>query len=291
MRYNRSGFTLVELLVVVTIIVILLALMAPALDKAVEAAQRAKCAANMHSIATGAVTYAILNKRVLFICRARGITISFAQLGKDGSSQKDGYQSSPGDLLVDWPAALASVGLAGAKTQIDPGHIDTNRFFFPTIDNPLSKVWDCPSRTYTTAYDLPSGSVITTYQYFGGVRNWTNAEGTRKSRSPSRLSDGGGRTMLVADFTWESSPWTWGAGSTTPWINDTPPHRNGEPNNRPAGHNQAYLDDSAEWLPADKLIFIHDWWGAGDYSQPLYGYQDNLGDYTPSAAMYLKNNP
>src|SRR5689334_10224560 len=44
-----SAFTLIELLVVVTIIVTLLALLTPGLDRAVEAAIRVKCAAQLHA--------------------------------------------------------------------------------------------------------------------------------------------------------------------------------------------------------------------------------------------------
>jgi prepilin-type N-terminal cleavage/methylation domain-containing protein/prepilin-type processing-associated H-X9-DG protein len=52
------GFTLVELLVVITVIVILMAMLAPALDKAMEAAQRAVCAAHLHQVGAGLEQYA-----------------------------------------------------------------------------------------------------------------------------------------------------------------------------------------------------------------------------------------
>jgi prepilin-type N-terminal cleavage/methylation domain-containing protein len=66
-RMNRSttpaGFTLVELLVVITIIVILLAMLAPALDKAVYFAELSLCAANQHAIGNGAQIYAVDHAR------------------------------------------------------------------------------------------------------------------------------------------------------------------------------------------------------------------------------------
>ena len=63
-RANRlSGFTIVELLVVVTIIAVLLALLMPALDQAIYQAELAVCGANQDGVATGAMQYAMEYKR------------------------------------------------------------------------------------------------------------------------------------------------------------------------------------------------------------------------------------
>src|SRR5688572_31835379 len=59
---TRNAFTLVELLVVVTIIVILLALLTPAIDKAMEHATRAVCAATLHSWPMAMGQYAMDHK-------------------------------------------------------------------------------------------------------------------------------------------------------------------------------------------------------------------------------------
>jgi prepilin-type N-terminal cleavage/methylation domain-containing protein/prepilin-type processing-associated H-X9-DG protein len=50
MHRFRDGFTLLELLVVVTIIVVLLALLAPALDSAIKSAERTHCLANLDAM-------------------------------------------------------------------------------------------------------------------------------------------------------------------------------------------------------------------------------------------------
>ena len=61
----KQAFTLIELLVAVTLIVVLLALLAPALDKAMEAAVRVKCAGNLHGWALALPQYVLDHKNRL----------------------------------------------------------------------------------------------------------------------------------------------------------------------------------------------------------------------------------
>jgi len=55
---SRAGFTLVELLVVIGVIALLIMILVPSLIRAREMARRAACAANVHAIAAGLVSYA-----------------------------------------------------------------------------------------------------------------------------------------------------------------------------------------------------------------------------------------
>ncbi len=61
-RSGQSGFTLVELLVVIGIIATLIAILLPALNKAREASNRAKCGANLHNWGVAAYNFAADHK-------------------------------------------------------------------------------------------------------------------------------------------------------------------------------------------------------------------------------------
>ena len=62
-QWNIPAFSLVELLVVVTVIMALLALLTPALDRAVYMAELTACGAQLRAVAGAAVTYAAAERR------------------------------------------------------------------------------------------------------------------------------------------------------------------------------------------------------------------------------------
>ena len=261
---KTAGFTLVELLVVITILVILLAMLVPAMDRAMDAAERTMCASNQDAIATASALYAIENKRTLFICRGRIVMLAFNPLGSQTS------YNTPQDAQVDWPAALATVNLASREKQPVPG----NR-----LDNTPSDVWNCPSRPWNSYWDATNGQMLVGYMYYGGLKAWYNplkALLLTNPPAPQKLSDPG-RRVLLSDVTakvagvWDNPNAAWYCGGS-------PPHRPPDGRIFPSGHNQAYLDGSVAWSPVEDLLMLHTWNNSVD--ELFFFAQEDLGGWS-----------
>ena len=238
------AFTLIELLVVVTIIVVLLAMLTPSLESAVLAAQKAKCASNLHSIHLGTNQYAMSNQGELIICRGRQVQTCF-----DTANPKTPHGgSTPDDLKVDWLAALASVGLAeSGKTTMDDG----------TLQNrPIEPLWQCPvSAVPQVKWTGAFGQYEVGYSYMGGIgrSQWvhsTTGVAYPQPPSPQKLGQSSPGWMLASDNTYYAE------GKWDPaHLNHTRPGNKG-----PDGSTQAFMDGSAQWIEREKLSVGHTFW-------------------------------
>ncbi|TWU19710.1 DUF1559 family PulG-like putative transporter [Allorhodopirellula heiligendammensis] len=98
MKNNRPGFTLVELLVVITIIGILMGLLIPAVNAAREAARRNQCATQMKNLALAAIQHE----------NAKGELPGYLQ--NYGTYTGTGTPADPADPTAAAPAAHAKLG-------------------------------------------------------------------------------------------------------------------------------------------------------------------------------------
>jgi prepilin-type N-terminal cleavage/methylation domain-containing protein len=142
-KSRRSGFTLVELLVVIGIIAILISLLLPTLSRAREAANRVKCASNLRQIGTYIGMYASTYKNQ--------VPIGYLSL--------DTY--IPGNSTI-WHMSKAN----NVNGPVGLGYLLSSRIVKNTPQSSMRQVFFCPSMPpefglnlkdtgFETWYDLP----------------------------------------------------------------------------------------------------------------------------------------
>jgi len=192
----RHGFTLVELLVVITIIVVLLALLAPALDQAIYQAELAVCASNLDVIAGGTVTYAMHHKR----------------LYPDRPSRTSNGSNRPGDVY--WGQNEMKDDRAILKT-----FLNLNAALNDPLIRPIDIEGSKPDSVLVVPYAL----------YFG----WGYDKANFGDKVMRRLGDrwtyttpGSGRSTVEA-FSVLASDWDGNIGAGQEWNQSSHPDRDG----------------------------------------------------------------
>lgn len=129
---RSSGFTLVELLVVIGIIALLISILLPALNRARESANIIKCLSNARQLAAATILHA--TERRGFVPPATESDV--VRFDNDPNMQTFTYRSTPdGPKLVDWATALLPY-LGGPKA----GAAD-----FLTNNQGKASIYQCPS--------------------------------------------------------------------------------------------------------------------------------------------------
>ena len=171
------------------------------------------------------------------------------------------YAGDNGDKLVEARHLVVQNAINPPEQALWGGlglHIRTN----------ANSIWTCPNRPGFPTYEADSVQFVIGYQYFGGIREWSNPLGTFPSRSPVKLGSSKPSWCIAADTVMKIDG-KWGGGRTTAYQN-MPPHRG--VNGMPQGGNQVYVDGSASWAKFERMYYFHSW--NTDGSRIAYWYQD-----------------
>jgi prepilin-type processing-associated H-X9-DG protein len=147
------AFTLVELLVVIGIIAVLIGILLPALGKAREASNRAKCLSNVRQLMMASILFAQDHHGYVPTCSDD----SWAK-ANDPYRQNFAYRSNTNQSLKDWASSL--IPYLGGKDQ--------DIYTFQNNPTNQSQIFVCPSDTWQ-GIGITSG-----YKLFNNVTNPPN---------------------------------------------------------------------------------------------------------------------
>lgn len=175
---NLRFYTMIELLITISVLAILVSLLNPSLNSLIENSHRLKCSNNLRLVAVGATTFANDFDGIYPICRNKSVQIAF----------------NTSDFQV-----LSDIGWGDSKTQ------------------KMDAIWNCPSREFVTNRNDLYGQIIIGYQYFGGINRWRNPQGWFPSRSPQYSNSTEPGWVLAADTTAKIDH-QWGGGRSTAYA-------------------------------------------------------------------------
>jgi prepilin-type N-terminal cleavage/methylation domain-containing protein len=159
-RAGKRAFTLIELMVVVTILALLFALLVPAIQGAVERSRIANCTSILRSIGTAYAQYVAenhdyLNPYCFVDSRAYAILDAQSSLDSQGNVSNETYQA-----VYDYHNLLApSLGLGNCMPLTDKGNLNYSKWSMAKYSQ--YKEFRCPSTNWQGTNATPFGWGIT----------------------------------------------------------------------------------------------------------------------------------
>jgi len=236
MKKHRA-FTLVELLVVIGIIALLIAILLPALNRAKEAANRARCRSNISQIVKGLLMYADEDKNGVFIPGSRG-GFNYAIPGN--------FPDGSGGLAGDDFRLLYPKYVSTTKVFVCPSTLNVVRADYSTCNNPASPFYRKPDDLARYANGGPVDS-SGGHSYECRAWNWAGnypgegqlPDGVKTRKNVRRASE----TFIVTD----GDQGVGGGKNNWPDEND---------NHGATGVNVGFLDGHVEWIPTGHRLWM-----------------------------------